>query len=150
MVNYQQISCTLHHLTCMHAKSLQSCLTLCDPLDCSLPSFVCKDSPSKNTGVGCHALLQGIFPTQGPNSGLLQLVHCRHISLLLSHQGSPHRLIPWHTLAIDLIAFYLSLDKASRFSTRYNKILRTGFDIHHETIFSNSRPVLKAVMTVHM
>ena len=37
----------------------QSCPTLCDPMDCSLPgSSVHGDSPSKNTGVGCHALLQ--------------------------------------------------------------------------------------------
>ena len=41
-----------------HAKSLQSCLTPCDPVDC------------KNTGVGCHAFLQGIFPTQGLNPRL--------------------------------------------------------------------------------
>ena len=41
----------------------QSCLTLCDSLDCGL---LCPwDSPGKNTGVGCHALLQGIFPTLG-------------------------------------------------------------------------------------
>ena len=41
----------------------QSCPTLCDPMDCSLPgSSVHGDSPGKNTGVGCHALLQGIFP----------------------------------------------------------------------------------------
>ena len=40
--------------------------TLCDPVDCCPPdSSVHGDSPSKNTGVGCHALLQGIFPTQG-------------------------------------------------------------------------------------
>ena len=43
----------------------QSCLTLCDPMDCSPPgSFVHGDSPGKNTGVGCHTLIQGIFPTQ--------------------------------------------------------------------------------------
>ena len=43
-------------------------LTLCDPMDCSPPdSSVHGDSPSKNTGVDCHALLQGIFPTQGSN-----------------------------------------------------------------------------------
>ena len=55
----------------------QSCLTLCDPMDCSLPgSFVHGDSPGKHTGVGCHALHQGIFPTQGSNRGLL---HCRWI-----------------------------------------------------------------------
>ena len=44
------------------------------------------DSPGKNTGVGCHALLQGIFPTQGSNPGL---PHCRQILSSLSHQGSP-------------------------------------------------------------
>ena len=40
------------------------------------------DSPGKNTGVGCHALLQGIFPTQGSNLHFLQLLHCR---LILYH-----------------------------------------------------------------
>ena len=44
------------------------------------------DSPGKNTGVGCHALLQGIFPAQGLNPGL---PHCRQILYRLSHQGSP-------------------------------------------------------------
>jgi len=63
----------------------QSCPTLCDPVDCSLPgSSVHGDSPGKNTGVGCHALLQGIFPTQGSNPGLL---HYRQILNFLS-QGS--------------------------------------------------------------
>ena len=43
----------------------QSCLTLFDPMNYSLPGFsVYGDSPGKNTGVGCHALLQGTFPTQ--------------------------------------------------------------------------------------
>ena len=65
----------------------QSCPTLCDPMDCSPPgSSVHEDSPGKNTGVGCHFLLQGIFPTQGSNPGLL---HCRQILYHLSHQGSP-------------------------------------------------------------
>ena len=49
-------------------------------------SSVHGDSPGKNTGVGCHALLQGIFPTHGSNPGLL---HCRQIVYCLSHQGSP-------------------------------------------------------------
>ena len=40
------------------------------------------DSPGEDTGVGCHALLQGIFPTQGWNPGLL---HCRRILYLLGH-----------------------------------------------------------------
>ena len=56
-------------------KSLQLCLTLCNTIDCSPPgSSVHGDSPGENTGVGCHALLQGIFPTQVSNLGLL---HCR-------------------------------------------------------------------------
>ena len=68
----------------------QSCLTLCNPMD-SLPgSSVHGDSPGKNTGVGCHALLQGIFLTEGSNPGLL---HCRLILYHLSHQGSPIFLI---------------------------------------------------------
>ena len=49
----------------------QSCPTLCDFIDCSLPgSSVHEDSLGKNTGVGCHALLQRIFPTQGLDQGL--------------------------------------------------------------------------------
>ena len=49
----------------MHGKSLQSCPTLGDPLDCSPPgSSVRGDFPGKNTGVDCHSLLQGIFMTQ--------------------------------------------------------------------------------------
>ena len=65
----------------------QSCPSLCDPLDYSPPgSSIHGDSPGKNTGVGCHALLQGIFPTQGSNPGL---PHCRQIRYHLSHQGSP-------------------------------------------------------------
>ena len=44
------------------------------------------DSPGKNTGVGCHLLFQGIFPTQGSN---LDLPHCRQTLYPLSHQGSP-------------------------------------------------------------
>ena len=65
----------------------QSCLNLCNPMDCSpLVSSVHWDSLGKNTRVGCHALLQGIFPTQGSNPGL---PHCRWIVYHLSHQGSP-------------------------------------------------------------
>ena len=53
----------------------QSCPTLCNPIYYSPPgSSVHGDSPGKKTGVGCHSLLQGIFPTQESNWGLL---HCR-------------------------------------------------------------------------
>ena len=43
-------------------------------------------SPGRNTGVGCHALLQGFFPTQGLNPCLL---HWQADSLPLSYEGSP-------------------------------------------------------------
>ena len=50
----------------------QSCPTLCDPMDYSLPDSSSPwDSPGKSTGVGCHFLFQGIFPTQGSNPHLL-------------------------------------------------------------------------------
>ena len=69
----------------------QLCLTLCDTIDCSPPAFsVRRDCPRKNTGVGCHALLQKIFPTQGSNPGLLR---GRQILFSLSHQGSPRILV---------------------------------------------------------
>ena len=50
-----------------------------------------RNSPGQNTGVGSHSLLQGIFPTQGLNPGLL---HCRWILYQVSHQGSP-RILEW-------------------------------------------------------
>ena len=89
---------------CVPVLVAQSCPALCNPVDCSSPGSsvlgivlsvtpwtVCCppspwDFPGKNTGVGCHALLQGIFPTQGSNPGLL---HCRQILYHLNYQGSP-------------------------------------------------------------
>ena len=63
----------------------QSRLTLCDPMDYSRTRLLCPwDSPGKNTGVGCHFLLQGIFPTQGSNPSLLCLLHGQVGSLPLS------------------------------------------------------------------
>ena len=66
----------------------QSSPILCYPMDCSLPgSSVHGDSLGKNTGVCCHALLQGIFLMQGSNPGL---PHCKQILYLLSHQERPN------------------------------------------------------------
>ena len=82
----------------MHAKDhiLSDCLISLSVVSDSLQphelysllsiSSVRGHSSSKNTGVGCHALLQGIFPTQGSNPGL---PYCRQILYSLSHQGSP-------------------------------------------------------------
>ena len=50
------------------------------------------DFPGKNTGVGCHFLLQRIFPTQGLNPGLL---HSRQMLYYLSHPGSPSKEAPF-------------------------------------------------------
>ena len=70
----------------------QSCPTLWDPMNCSPPgSSVHGDSLGKGTGVGYHALLQGIFAIQGSNPDLL---HCRQILYCLSHQESP-RISEW-------------------------------------------------------
>ena len=70
----------------------QSCSTLWNPMDCSPSGFsVYGDSPVKNTGVGCHALLQGILPIQGSNPGL---PHCRRILYQPSHQVRP-RILEW-------------------------------------------------------
>ena len=73
------------------------------------------DSPGKNTGVGCHFLLQGIFPTKGSNPSLPL---CRQALYHLSHQGSPlihkhalkHRWLLKHTCAhIQLIYSHTQL-----------------------------------------
>ena len=61
----------------------QSCPALCNPMHWSLPGYsVHGDSSGQNIGVGCHYILQGIFPTQGLNPGL---PHCRQILYCLSH-----------------------------------------------------------------
>ena len=68
----------------------QSYPTLCNPMDCSHSgSFVHGDSPGKNTEVGCHTLLQGIFPTQGSNPPLLHLLHWLVGSLPPAPPGKP-------------------------------------------------------------
>ena len=68
-----------------HMKVAQSYLTLGDPMNCPWNSL------GQNTGVGSLSLLQGIFPSQGSNWGLL---HCRRILYQLSHKGSP-RILEW-------------------------------------------------------
>ena len=76
------------------------CLTLCDSMACSPARVFCPwDFPGKNTGVGCHFLLQGIFLAQESNPCLL---HWQADSLPLSHQEAlqeprkPHKCIREH------------------------------------------------------
>ena len=62
--------------------------------------------PGKNTGGGCHFLLQGIFPTQGLNLQLLCLLHWQADSLPLSHMGSPMPIL--HILYLSSVYLYTS------------------------------------------
>ena len=72
------------------------------PLSMGFARLLCPwDSPGKNTGMGCHFLLQGIFPTQESNPGLL---HCRQTLYPLSHQGSHLQTIS----SVALICFHYS------------------------------------------
>ena len=94
-----ECACMLIHLV----TSVQSCPTLCDSMDYSPPgSSVHGDAPGKNTEVDYHALLQGIFPTQGSNPGL---PHCMWILYQLSYQGC-YSFIPENVL---VLLYYMQL-----------------------------------------
>ena len=60
----------------------------------------CARNSLRNAGVGCHSLLQGIFPSQGLNPGLK---HCRQILYHLSHQGSPRNPRLWQCLLTAVV-----------------------------------------------
>ena len=91
LISNYKYNLNMYHM-CVVCLVAQLCPTLCDRMDCTPPgSSVYGDSPRKNTRVGCHALLQGIFPTQGSNPGLS---HGTWILYRLSHQGSP-RILEW-------------------------------------------------------
>ena len=81
----------------LHAKLFQLCPTLCDPMDYSPPgSSVLGDSLGKNIGVSCHALLQGIFPTQALKPSLFCLLPWQASSLTLAPPGKPSFLLCNH------------------------------------------------------
>ena len=69
----------------------QSCPTLCNPMDCSLPgsSVHKQESMGFCRQVGCHFTLQGIFWTQGSNLRLLHPLHWQVSSLPLTPPGKP-------------------------------------------------------------
>ena len=85
MAIYESLGACVH----AHAKLLQLCLALCNPMDCKPPGSSVHGSPGKNTGMGCHSLLQGIFPTQGWNLCLLRLLHWQAGSLPLAPPEQP-------------------------------------------------------------
>ena len=68
--------------SCVDAKSL-SRVRLLRPHEPQPAKLLCSlNSPVKNTGVGCRALLQGIFPSQGSNRSVLWLLQCRQVLYL--------------------------------------------------------------------
>ena len=90
---YLQITYPVKYLYIEYTKnSWCGCSDMFDPLQhhgCRLPgSSVHGIFQARNTGVTCHFLLQGIFPTQGLNLCLLKLLHWQADSLLLNYQGS--------------------------------------------------------------
>ena len=70
------------YIQCVYAKLLHMCLTLCNPMGYSRPgSSVHGDSPGKNTGVGCHALLQGYIQK---STHLCSSINSNKLNLLIS------------------------------------------------------------------
>ena len=76
---------------CTHAKSIQSCLTLSETPWTPAHWAPLSTAPGEGTGVGCHFLFQGIFPTQGSNLHCLCLLHWQMCSLSLVPLGGPPR-----------------------------------------------------------
>ena len=74
----------------MCVKVAQSWLTLCDPMDCTLPGFSAHGIlQARILEWVCHFLFQGIFPTQGSNPNLLHLLHWQADSLPVAPPGKP-------------------------------------------------------------
>ena len=98
---------------CAACLVAQLCLTLCNLMDWSSPgSSVHGDSPGNNTGVGCHALLQGIFPNQGLNRGLS---HCRQFLYHLSRREAPHRCVCLYLVCLRMTVCVCACVCVSRF-----------------------------------
>ena len=92
------------------------------PYGRNLPDSSVWDSPGKNTGVGCHALLQQVFQTQGSNSHLLHLLHWQVGSLPLVPPRKPHH------YALALRFFSLSLFfKSMNLKPQVNNSSALGF-----------------------
>ena len=110
--------------------------SFCDPTDYSPARLLySRDLLGKNTGVGCHFLLQGVFPTQGWNTHLLHLLHRQMGSLPLRHLGSPCMgyLIPNcvcedHTLPQDIVdlGFWFHSQNTQ---TQKNSVVITGANL---------------------
>ena len=99
----------------------------CNSMDYSLPGFsVHGDFPNKNTGVGCHFLLQGIFPTQRLNPHLLCLLHWQAESLPLHHHlGNP---------SINNESTYIRMAHRLRFHTNSDRLANGQVKSHQERV----------------
>ena len=121
----------LYYIVCVCLVT-QSCLTLCNPMNCSPPgSFVHGNSPDLNTGVVYHDLLQGIFPTQGSNPGL---PHCRQILYHLYHQGSPYIILYYIIYSSVMSDFFVAVQPHGLQHTRL------PYPSPTPRIYSNSYP----------
>ena len=90
----------------MNKWTSESCSVMFDSLR-SYSLYSPWTSPSQNTGVGSLFLLQGIFPTQGWNPGLL---HCRQTLYQLTHRGNPHKMYhPSKKKKKNYLSIYLSI-----------------------------------------
>ena len=84
------------------------------------------NSPGKNTGVGCHFLLQGTFLNQGSNPWLLFLLHCRWILNHWAAGGAPYN--------TDSVIFYLQLEEGVQHAVTWSACRgRTAWDCAHGT-----------------
>ena len=75
---------------CLPAKSLQSCPTLCDPMDCSRPGSLSKGFSRQEYWSGLPCPPPGGLPTHGSNLHLLSPLHWQVGSLPLAPPGKPH------------------------------------------------------------
>ena len=114
----------------------QPCPTLCNPWTGSPSgSSVHGDAPGKNTGVDCHALLQGIFPTQRSNPGL---PHCRWILYIWATRISPKNI---GVGSISLLQRILLTQESNQGPSTYRQILyqlSCSFYIVTLSLFSSS------------
>ena len=114
------------HVCCV--QSLQSCPTLCDPMDCSPPGSSVHGILQARTRVSCCALLQGIFPTQGLNLRLLPPLHWQVVCFCFFFFFTTSN--TWEALNSTRIHIFLSLSLAlvlEQLITKYSNISHPPF-----------------------
>jgi len=111
---------------------------LCNHMDCCLPGSSVRGSLQTRMleWVGCHALFQGIFPTQGLNPGLLHFLHWQAGSLPLVPLGKSHlRLSPYLILGVECMKNEREFLEEDRDSHEERKICFFHFKIHFFVLF---------------